>query len=150
MYFVLLTGSLRANSNFESSCACIENSLSLVVTCTVTGEGTTVWEGSALDCPQSDDIITLIHREFNNVSEKPPVTCNNGAILASAIGVDGINYTSQLNVSVTKNSLNLLLDNKTLKCLYERQNQLKMIESTVIGSLTLISNCKRKFDCNNN
>ena len=41
-------------------------------------------------------------------------TCNNGAIVARILSIDGNNYTSQLNVTVTSETIG-----KTIECLHD-------------------------------
>ena len=85
--------------------------------CVVVGGGTTIWKGSAFpECGSNNrNEISLRHTQFNSDSESLPVgVCNNGAIAARAIGVDGDNYTSQLNMTV-----NAEMNNRTVECVYE-------------------------------
>ena len=126
-FHYFLTG--RAIRAFESNCTCIENGLSIVATCTAVEDGITIWEGSAFHCP--GDSIVLLHSKFNT-SERSQGTCNDGAILARAIGVDSGDYISELNVTVTNSTFNSFY-NKTLMCVHHNTD-----EST-IGSVTLKS-----------
>ena len=91
------------------------------------GYGITIWEGSAFYCPGNS--IILRHSKFNT-SERIQGTCNDGAILARAIGVNSGDYTSELYVAVTNITLNSFY-NKTLMCVHDNYD-----EST-IGSVTL-------------
>ena len=76
-------------------------------------EGLTAWTGSALDCPSSSNIIILFHSRFMSVYK----TCNNGAIVARGLSVEGNNYISQLNVTLTSDTAG-----KTITCLYDNIN----------------------------
>ena len=126
---------------FENSCVCSGGDSSLftyIIECTTTGSGLTVWDGNALQC--EGGTIVLPHRLYNE-SEKPPrLICNDGAVIAQAIRVDGNSYTSQLNVSVAANSLSMF-SNKIVKCSQDHSDT----ETTIIGSVKLnITKSKRK------
>lgn len=101
----------------------------------------TVWKGSAFQCP--GDSITLRHSQFNK-SEKPQGTCNDGAILARATGVDSSDYTSELYVSLTNNSLNSFF-NKTLMCTLINSTN----DETTIGSKAIKNRNGINFSHNN-
>ena len=60
----------------------------MVIECNATGIGVTVWQGTAFQCDDSNNnnYIALRHTLFRG-SQKPEVVCNNGAIIARAIGV---------------------------------------------------------------
>ena len=94
-----------------SGCVCPGDILTYE--CTVMGAGTTVWAGNAFNCPSYDNEISLLHSRFmsDNVYYH---TCNNGAIVARSLSVDGNNYTSQLNVTVTPETIG-----KTIECHYD-------------------------------
>ena len=105
-------------SHFEVSSKSDENVCSgdlLTFTCVAIGAGSTVWRGSAfMRCHGSNTKdISLRHTQFNSL-DKPRGFCNNGAIVACAVGVDGDNYTSQLNVTVSPE-----MNNKTVECVHE-------------------------------
>ena len=59
------------------------------------GGYTTIWTGSAFDCYCSE--IALFHRYFHMYVTH----CGNRPIEAKIISIEGNNYTSQLNVTVT-------------------------------------------------
>ena len=89
-------------------CACPGQNL--IFTCTIVAGRVTIWRGSAFDCPGNQNEIQLLHNGFSNpgalVGE-----CNDGAIVAESVGVNGTCYTSQLNVTVSRR-----LHNKTVTC----------------------------------
>ena len=58
--------------------------------------GASVWNGTAFDCVSNE--ITLLHSRFINGTFG---VCNNGAIMARSLFVEGNNYTSQLTVTIT-------------------------------------------------
>lgn len=91
-----------------SECVCPGDTLTYE--CTVTVGIKTVWTGSAFDCPNSGNQILLLHRFRGNVIYGG--TCNNEAIVARILSVDGDNYTSQLDVPFTIETAG-----KTIACL---------------------------------
>ena len=100
----------------------------LTIECAIMGGGATVWQGTALQCDNINrDIIDLRHSQFRG-SEKPEGTCNNGAIIARAIGVVNDSYISVLNVTVSSE-----LNNTTVECAYDYN-----LTTTVIKSVQII------------
>ena len=98
----------------------------LTYMCTVHGSpiGATLWNGTAFSgCPQNE--ILLQHHLFTPPGS-PTGTCNNGAIVGQSLSVQGNNYTSELNVTVTPETAG-----KTITCAYdaltsdETQNMIK-------------------------
>ena len=84
----------------------------LIFECTVIGSGVTVWQGSAFDCQESNDEISLRHSEFTSSEYR---ACNNGTIVGQGIKVEGNSYTSQLTVSTKsyKGIIECIYDNGT-------------------------------------
>ena len=68
----------------------------------------TIWTGSAFDCLHTNNEIYVLE------SSTGGDTCNNGAIVANVISVEENNYISQLNVTVTSQTVG-----KTIRCLYD-------------------------------
>ena len=86
--------------------------------CTVQGSpsGATVWNGTAFSgCPQ--DVIQLRHHQFMPTGG-PIGTCNNGAIVGQSLDVQGNNYSSQLNVTITPETAG-----KTITCAYDAKTE---------------------------
>ena len=75
------------------------------------GTGTTVWKGSAFQCPDNGNNILLSHRHFSSPGTMD--TCNNGAIVGQSIRVANNSYISRLNVTVDAS-----MDGQTIKCFY--------------------------------
>jgi hypothetical protein len=93
----------------------------------------TVWQGTAFQCANAGDGIVLRHSAFGG-SYNLIGTCNNGAIVAQAIGVVSNNsYISQLNVTAS-----IELNNTTVECLQISWN------TTVIKSVQIIVLAKGK------
>ena len=99
----------------------------LTYECTVVGGGSTVWEGSAFQCSGiNHNFIVLRHSQFSS-AEKPQGVCNNGGIVARAIGAFDNNYISQLNVTVSP-----VTNNKTVKCAYDNLSSVTTVDTTTI------------------
>ena len=81
----------------------------LTYECTVMGAVSTFWTGSAFDCPNYGNEILLLHSRFLHSGTSG--SCNNGSIVARGLSVDGNNFTSQLNVTVTP-----VIGGKTITC----------------------------------
>ena len=79
------------------------------------GAGSTVWSGTAFDCPSTSSEITLRHSQFS--SNQAFGICNNGEIVGRGIGVTNNCYTSQLNVTVREG-----FNNKSVQCV-QNSNQ---------------------------
>ena len=87
----------------------------LVYRCTVrenTIGGATIWNGTAFSgCPQ--DEIILFHYQFT--SRRGSIgTCNEGDIVGQGLIVEGNDYTSQLNLTITPDTVG-----KTINCAYD-------------------------------
>ena len=85
----------------------------LTTECAIMGGGATIWEGITIQCDSNyREFISLRHSQFLE-SSKPEGTCNNGAIVARALGVVNGSYVSQLNITVS-----LELNNTTVECVH--------------------------------
>ena len=105
--------------------------------CTVQGSpsGATIWNGTAFSgCQQNQ--IRLKHHQFTHPGGSTD-TCNNDAIVGKSLGIQGNNYTSQLNVTITSETAG-----KTIMCVYdaltndETQNMIKF-SMVVPGNLCI-------------
>ena len=95
-------------------CACPGDKLTY--RCTVQGEatGATLWNGTVFSsCQQGSNEILLQHRDFTTTGGTTG-TCNNGNIVGQSLSVQGDNYTSQLNVTITPDTAG-----KTITCAYD-------------------------------
>ena len=83
--------------------------------CTVHGEatGTTLWNGTAFSGCRPYYEILLQHHHFTPTGGSTG-TCINGSIAGQSLSVQGNNYTSQLNVTVTPDTAG-----KTVTCAYD-------------------------------
>lgn len=81
----------------------------MIFECEVSGNAiATVWSGTAIMCPATNNEIVLLHSRFNNTT-----SCSNGnnIITGEIIEANGNNYVSQLNITVIP-----FLIGKTVKC----------------------------------
>jgi hypothetical protein len=94
-----------------NECACPGDKLTY--NCIVQGSptGATIWSGTAFSGCQQNAIL-LQHHQFTTGGSTG--TCNNGAIVGQSLGVQGNNYTSQLNVTITPETTG-----KTITCAYD-------------------------------
>ena len=116
-----------AGSGSSSGCACIGDTLTY--SCTVIGNlgGATVWTGTAFDCSSGE--ITLLHSSYGDDDGTFGV-CNNGNIVARSLGVEGSNYSSQINVTVIPDIIG-----KTISCInYDGTNEITEFSKTVPGA----------------
>ena len=103
----------------------------LTYTCTVTGLGNTLWNGSAFDCGHIINEIILRHSQFTvSAGHGTFGECNNGAIVARSIGVTNNRYISELNVTVSAN-----LHNRTVQCI-KLYSSLRVIGKSTITVVT--------------
>ena len=114
-----------------SECVCPGRELKLE--CTVVGGLSTIWMGTAFDCPGQVDVILLRHSQFESGIE---LKCNNGIIMGRSHNrtFDGPNskFTSQLIIHLP--SLNVTnnvnrLEGRTVQCTHDGV--------TVIGNHTI-------------
>ncbi len=102
---------------------CIPEGRTVSYECTVTdddGGRSTIWRGSAFNCPSSSSVISLIHALF----EPNGVSGSCGGLFAMSVGVSGNEYTSRLTLTATAG-----LNGMTVEC--SRSN------IVIVGSDTL-------------
>ena len=105
-------------------CACAGEKL--IYNCTVVGAGSTVWNGTAFDCPLARSRITLRHSQFT--SNQAFGVCNDGDISGRGLGVINNCYTSQLNVTVREN-----FDNKTVQCIQNSNQGIRQVGQSLLS-----------------
>ena len=88
--------------------------------------GTTVWKGTAFDCPSSSHEIILLHSRFKN-ERGTHKACNNGTIVGQSLRVENTSYTSQLNVTVSSNMIG-----ESIKCVHDDGKVATSVESSTI------------------
>ena len=90
---------------------CVPEGRTVSYQCTVTDTSnppvaSTVWGGSAFQCPSTSNQIRLPHSQFNSL-----VTSTCGSLRARAVGVNGSDFVSQLSLTATSE-----LNGTTLTC----------------------------------
>jgi hypothetical protein len=98
-------------------------------TATATEGGSTIWTSSAFNHCNNEEII-LLHNRFNNTIGIYAM-CNNGAIVGRSLSVEGNNYTSQLNVTVTPDTAG-----KTIECASDNGTVIKPRFTSTIPTVT--------------
>ncbi len=78
---------------------CIPEGRTVSYECTVDDDGSrsTLWRGSAFNCPSSSSVISLAHFLY----EPNGVTLTCGDLSAMSVGVSGNDYTSRLALIAT-------------------------------------------------
>ena len=71
----------------------------------------TVWSGTAFDCENSANGMVLLHSRFGLSDRDYTKTCNNGAISGRGVTASDSFYTSQVNVTISRD-----LIGKTIEC----------------------------------
>ena len=108
-------------------CACPAEVLTY--SCNIAGRGTTLWTGSAFDCPDTLNEIRLRHSTFS--SEGTSGTCNNEAMRARSTGLTNGNcYSSELSVTVSTG-----FNGRTIECIYNSGTA----ETTIGTSILTVS-----------
>ena len=90
------------------------------------GGGSTVWSGTALDCPLARSEITLRHSQFT--SNGAFGICNNGDIVGRSLEVVNNCYTSQLNVTIREQ-----FNNKTVRCVQNSNQGSKEVGQSLLS-----------------
>lgn len=127
IYYVKRAGSLSLAENGTSLTVLTPNDCGtclghqLLYECTTVGTGTTVWKGSAFQCPDDGNSALLSHRDFSSGTTD---TCNRGAIMGQSVRVVNNCYVSRLYVTIDAS-----MNGQTIQCFYN--NGLREIE---IGS----------------
>ena len=96
MRLYLLTGFASSISGFTEVNDCTCEGYEQIYECKVTGNGATIWKGSAFNCSASEIAISYL---FTSGS------CNNGAIVGRLVRAENGSYTSQLTVSVSSDMI---------------------------------------------
>ena len=98
--------------------------------CTVVGAGSTLWEGTAFDCPSTTDGIVLRHSQFN-VPAGAFGDCTNRTIVGRSLRVEGNCYISQLNVTVSLSS-----NGATVQCVHDTGSAMNTINTSRISVIS--------------
>ena len=108
-----------------SDCSCLGHVTSY--SCTILGNGYTLWNGAAFDCPSSRNEILLSHSSFAS-ADGTVKSCNDGLIVGRSLGVTGDYYTSKLDVNLTHQDIG-----RIVQCSYENG----ISDPLIVGSTQL-------------
>ena len=118
----------------KNGCVCLGDNLTINCTVLATADEVTIWKGTAFDCEDRNNKITLIHNRFMSPGGTSK-DCNNGAIVAQSIGVEDSQYSSQLNVTVTDD-----MAGKTIMCLTANaSDQIIQFSTTITIGMKAVS-----------
>lgn len=137
--------------SFLSGCTCPGYDITYMCKVCGTDTTTTVWEGSAFQCPENSDEISLRHSQFNVPNEQETGDCSNGAIVGYSIGIEDQDcYVSRLDVTISQS-----LNGTTVECTFEGTGGQRTINTNTVeittGTVssfshrkkTLIQNCEQ-------
>ena len=114
-------------------CTCVDDRL--IFNCSVVGGTTTIWRGTAFDCPLDGSEITLRHSLF--ASNEAIGICNSGDISGQGLGVVNNCYTSQLNMMVRES-----LNNKTVQCVLNSDEGMRTISESLLNVVSGMLNSR--------
>ena len=115
MYFKICIGqSVEQQNGFRDVSSCLCPECELIVECTLTSGGATVWQGTIFDGCQNEK-ITLRHSQFTSGSPLLSESCGTrGLIVGRGVSVANESFTSQLTVTLSED-----LSGKTIECANE-------------------------------
>ena len=119
LYF-LFYHAARNEVSLINQCTCL--GFSQTYECTIAAEGgSTIWKGTAIDCPEIGNEIFLGHssQEFTQIRG-----CFSRPITAYGVRIEENCYTSRLNIT----TLDLNMNNESVQCIYSNGT------STVVGT----------------
>ena len=106
--------------------------------CTVSGNGATIWTGTAFDCSSANNELIIFH-STNDTSEMSEY-CNNGAIIGRAIGAKNDSYTSQITIQVSNE-----FNGTTVVCAHDNGTDTIEIGSAMLNITTGIGALQCNF-----
>ena len=123
--YLLVDSSMITDSKNATTSVCVGETLTF--NCSVHGQGTTVWKGSALECTSSNNEIVLLHSRYNTTNGVK-VICSDGNLVlhAESLSVENGYYTSQINVQVNSELTRTTL---TIDCFHDDGAKEELVES---------------------
>ena len=97
--------------------------------CTVSGNGATIWKGTAFNCSLTNNELAVFHTV--NFTSQRSLPCNNGAITVHAIGAENGSYKSQVTIQVSDE-----LNGTTVVCAYDNGTLSIEIDSAILNITT--------------
>ena len=114
----------------------------MTFTCSIVGGGSTIWNGTAFECPSAtstfNNQIFLRHSAFKTLGE-PNGTCNEGAIVGEGVNfnVESTRFTSRLIVRVNSDIVG-----RSVSCIYDDTEHAR---ETLVGITTIELTSGGKF-----
>ena len=105
----------------------------LTLSCNVSRNGTTVWNGTAFDCPSTNDHILFVSEIFN--SSRPVNKSCGDDVIARVVSADDYIYRTELNFTANSPSSNG--KQVTIQCGYDDGVMVEVITTYTFE----ISNC---------
>lgn len=127
-----LSGSSSGTNSLVAINSCTCEGHTQIYECRVTGNGATIWKGSALDCSSSRNEIIILSSDSVNRSR----ICNNGAIAGRLVRRENDSYLTQLSVSVSSEVIS-----RNISCYHEVGHDLVEIGTLYLPTTT----CKCMF-----
>ena len=116
-------------------CACFNEILTF--NCTIVGDGTTLWNGTAFVCVSDFNEIPLRHDNFGTPSGAGG-SCTGGRLIGRSLSSNNNCFTSELLVNASAE-----LNNKTIRCIHrDSQGQMVPVGEVVLTIISRkITNC---------
>ena len=109
-----------------NTCVCRHTGYNLTFQCTTTGPGNTLWRGSAFDCINENQEISLPHSFF---SHPGGANQNCGKFTGYSLSVENNHYTSQVSVPFS-----LELIGQSIRCIHDNTHDHDLVD---IGNHTV-------------
>ena len=136
-YFTVFTAEQKEGFSLPKGCLCPGENLRFE--CIIEGGGITVWNGTLLTCPPTND-IPISHHTFREGEERNiSVKCNHDSVTASLRYwrvVNSSDYYSQVNVSREVNSSSL--NGSTVTCAHDDGSVVTVVSSWKIVGMFYI------------
>ena len=108
---------------------CICEGHNVTYECTVSGNGATIWTGTAFDCASANNELIIFH-STNDTSEMSTY-CNNEAITVHAIRAENNSYTSQITIQISDE-----FNGTTVICAHDNGTDTVEIGSAILNITT--------------
>ena len=112
-----------------NTCVCPHTGYNLTFQCTTTGSGNTLWTGSAFNCNEYGDEISLEHSLFN--TKGVIRDCGNFTGHSLSVENNSVTYTSQVSVPF---SLDLI--GQSIQCFHDSTQNIVIVGNSTISITT--------------
>ena len=100
----------------------------------MSGNGATIWNGTAFDCPLTNNELTIFHTITTSFTSQRPLPCNNGTITVHAIKAENGSYKSQITIRVSNE-----FNGTTVVCAHDNGTLSTRIGSAILNIITGIA-----------